>query len=51
MRVLTERDGFPTLGKFDIGLIYKSGRRSPAVEALARHIREGLQSPQLSKAA
>jgi DNA-binding transcriptional LysR family regulator len=42
MRVLTERDGFPSLGTFDIGVIYKPGRRSPAVEALAHHIREGL---------
>jgi DNA-binding transcriptional LysR family regulator len=51
MRVLTERDGFPMLGKFDIGLIYKAGRKSPAVEALARHVKEGLQTPLLSRAA
>ncbi len=42
MRVLTERDGFPALGAFDIGLIRKPGRQSSAVEALARHVTESL---------
>jgi DNA-binding transcriptional LysR family regulator len=51
MRILTEADGFPKLGTFDIGLIYKPGRRSPAVEALTQHVREGLQSPRFAIAA
>jgi DNA-binding transcriptional LysR family regulator len=51
MRILTEADGFPSLGTFDIGLIYKPGRKSPAVEALALHIKEGLQSPRFAIAA
>jgi DNA-binding transcriptional LysR family regulator len=42
MRVLTERDGFPPLGTFDIGLVRKPGRPSSAVEALARHVTESL---------
>jgi DNA-binding transcriptional LysR family regulator len=42
MRVLTEAEGFPTLGAFDIGLIQKSGKASPAAKALADHVREGL---------
>jgi DNA-binding transcriptional LysR family regulator len=51
MRVLTEKDGFPKLGSFDIGLTFKHGRKSPAVEALAKHVKEGLQSSRLSVAA
>jgi DNA-binding transcriptional LysR family regulator len=51
MRILTEAEGFPKLGTFDIGLIYKPGRRSPAVEALTRHVKEGLQSPRFAIAA
>jgi DNA-binding transcriptional LysR family regulator len=51
MRILTEADGFPKLGTFDIGLIYKPGRKNPAVEALAKHVREGLQSARFSIAA
>lgn len=42
MRILTEKDGFPSLGHFDIGLMRKSGRSSSAVEALARHVTESL---------
>ncbi len=42
MRILTEAEGFPPLGAFDIGLIQKSGKASPAAKALAEHIREGL---------
>lgn len=42
MRVLTERDGFPPLGTFDIGLVRKPGRPSSAVDALARHVTESL---------
>jgi DNA-binding transcriptional LysR family regulator len=51
MRILTEADGFPKLGTFDIGLIYKPGRKNPAVEALAKHVREGLQSARFAIAA
>jgi DNA-binding transcriptional LysR family regulator len=51
MRMLTEAEGFPSLGTFDIGLIYKPGRRSPAVEALTRHVMEGLQSSRFAIAA
>jgi DNA-binding transcriptional LysR family regulator len=51
MRILTQADGFPKLGTFDIGLIYKPGRKNPAVEALAAHIREGLQSTRFAIAA
>ena len=42
MRILTEADGFPALGAFDIGLIHKPGKLSRAAEALAQHVREGL---------
>lgn len=42
MRVLTERDGFPPIGSFDIGLTRKPGKASSAVEALARHVTESL---------
>ena len=42
MRILTEADGFPTLGSFEIGLIQKPGKMSRAAESLAKHVREGL---------
>jgi DNA-binding transcriptional LysR family regulator len=42
MRVLTEKDGFPSLGSFEIGLMRKPGRSSSAVEALARHVAASL---------
>jgi DNA-binding transcriptional LysR family regulator len=42
MRILTERDGFPALGTFDIGLLRKAGRPSSAVTALARHVTESI---------
>jgi DNA-binding transcriptional LysR family regulator len=42
MKILGKADGFPNLGTFDIGLIQKSGKASPAAQALAQHIREGL---------
>ncbi len=51
MRILTEADGFPKLGTFDIGLVFKPGRKNPAVEALAKHVREGLQSARFAIAA
>jgi DNA-binding transcriptional LysR family regulator len=42
MKILSEKDGFPPLGTFDIGLVRKPGRASSAVEALARHVTESL---------
>ncbi len=42
MRILTERDGFPAMGSFDIGIVRKPGRPSSAADALARHVTEGL---------
>ncbi len=42
MRVLGEKDGFPVLGSFDIGLVRKPGKANTAIEALARHVRESL---------
>jgi DNA-binding transcriptional LysR family regulator len=42
MRILTEKDGFPALGSFEIGLMRKPGRSSSAVEALSRHVAESL---------
>ena len=51
MRVLTEKDGFPPLGVFEIGLIRKPGRSSSATDALARHIKEGLGSSRFAIAA
>ena len=42
MRILTEAEGFPQLGAFDIGLIQKPGKLSRAADALAQHVREGL---------
>ncbi len=42
MRLLGEREGFPPIGSFDIGLLRKPGRPSSAVEALARHVTESL---------
>lgn len=51
MRILTEADGFPKLGTFDIGIVFKPGRKNPAVEALARHVKDGLQSSRFSIAA
>jgi DNA-binding transcriptional LysR family regulator len=51
MRVLTEKDGFPPLGSFDIGLVRKPGTLSSAAEALARHVRESLSNIQPAMAA
>ena len=42
MRILTEAEGFPPLGAFDIGLMMKPGRASPAAAALANQIRDSL---------
>jgi DNA-binding transcriptional LysR family regulator len=44
MRILTEADGFPLLGSFDIGIVRKPGRTSSATEALARHISDSLSN-------
>ncbi|MFN4142213.1 LysR substrate-binding domain-containing protein [Aestuariivirga sp.] len=42
MRILGEKEGFPPLGHFEIGLLRKPGRASSAVDALARHVTESL---------
>ena len=49
MRILTEKDGFPALGSFDIGLVRKPGKSNKAIDALARHVSESLSNyqPQL----
>ncbi len=49
MRILTEKDGFPALGSFDIGLLRKPGKSNKAIDALALHVRESLANlqPQL----
>ena len=44
MRILGSREGFPPLASFDIGIIRKSGRTSPAAVALTHHITESLGS-------
>jgi len=46
MRVLTEKDGFPALGSFDIGLVRKPGKSNKAIDALARHVSESLSTYQ-----
>jgi DNA-binding transcriptional LysR family regulator len=46
MRILTEKDGFPALGSFDIGLVRKPGKANKAIEALARHVTESLSTLQ-----
>ena len=49
MRILTEKDGFPALGSFDIGLVRKPGKSNKAIDALAQHVTESLSNlhPQL----
>jgi len=42
MRMLTEEEGFPPLGEFNIGLVRSPGKSSSAVEALASHVKESL---------
>jgi DNA-binding transcriptional LysR family regulator len=44
MRVLTQKDGFPKLGSFRLGLVHRPGRRSSAAEALSRHISESISN-------
>jgi DNA-binding transcriptional LysR family regulator len=42
MRVLTEEEGFPPLGEFNIGLIRAPGKSTSAIEALTSHVKESL---------
>jgi DNA-binding transcriptional LysR family regulator len=44
MRVLTQKDRFPKLGSFRLGLVHRPGRRSSAAEALARHVSESISN-------
>ncbi|WP_119389970.1 LysR substrate-binding domain-containing protein [Taklimakanibacter lacteus] len=44
MRILTEKDGFPTLGSFRLGIVHRPGRRSSAAEALGQHISESISN-------
>lgn len=44
MRLLTEKDGFPKLSQFRIGIVHSPGRRSSAAEALGRHISESISN-------
>ena len=44
MRVLTERDGFPAIGTFEIGLVRRPGKSNSAIDALARHVTESLSN-------
>mgnify|MGYP001301553319 FL=1 len=46
MRILSEKDGFPALGSFDIGLVRKPGKSNKAIDALARHVSESLANYQ-----
>lgn len=52
MRILTEKDGFPALGHFEIGMIRRPGKPNSATDALARHVTESLSnlSPQMMAA-
>jgi len=42
MRKLTEEEGFPPLGEFNIGLVRSPAKSSSAAEALASHVKESL---------
>jgi DNA-binding transcriptional LysR family regulator len=42
MRILGETDGFPPLKIIEIGLVFAPRKPNPAVEALAKHIRDSL---------
>ncbi len=44
MRILSEKDGFPKLGQFRIGIVHRPGRRSSAAEALSHHISESISN-------
>ncbi len=51
MRILREEEGFPFLGNFEIGMLQKAGRAGPAIEALAKHVKEGLAERRFAVAA
>ena len=51
MRILREDEGFPALGNFEIGMLQKAGRAGPAIEALAKHVKEGLAERRFAIAA
>lgn len=40
MRVMGEREGFPPIGSFEIGLARKAGKPNTAVQAFTRHVIE-----------
>jgi DNA-binding transcriptional LysR family regulator len=42
MRILSETEGFPPLMVIEIGLVFPPGKPNPAVEALAKHIRDSV---------
>jgi len=42
MRMLSEDEGFPNLGEFEIGLIRAPAKSTNAIDALASHIKESL---------
>lgn len=44
MRILTEHDGFPEIGTFEIGLARRPGKSNSAIDALARHVTESLSN-------
>ena len=44
MRILSEDEGFPSPGEFQIGLLHKPGELSPAATALLHQIRESLNT-------
>jgi DNA-binding transcriptional LysR family regulator len=45
MRELDSSDGFPPLGEFNLGLVYASQKKSPAIRALGDHIAANLRAP------
>jgi DNA-binding transcriptional LysR family regulator len=51
MRLLSEDEGFPSLGHFEIGLIRKAGRPAAAIDALARHVKDGIMTTRYAVAA
>ena len=42
MRMLSEDEGFPNLGEFEIGLIRAPSKSTDATDALASHIKDSL---------
>ncbi len=51
MRVLKPSEGFPSMGAFDIGLLFKAGKPAPATMALSQHIRDSLGANSALRAA